>query len=193
MPLDSRTKFLFARKLREMLKEMSFSRVTVSELCRRARVSNQAFYYHFRDKYELVAWMFIYEFTPTLYMPGGYSAEICAQQYELYYKDRDFWANLFLEASSANISNYLRDFTISHLSNSMKYYLGTDTLPAETKLWVRYQVYGIVGLLVDWITGVVQLTPQELGEFQYRYMRQDFRDALSAYGEFLAQKDTKEI
>ena len=38
----------------EMLQEMPFDKVTVSELVRRCNISPNTFYYHYRDKYDLL-------------------------------------------------------------------------------------------------------------------------------------------
>jgi len=57
-----RTKRLFAAELEAMLREMPLSRVRVNALCERCGAQRQAFYYHFRDKYDLVAWIFEQDF-----------------------------------------------------------------------------------------------------------------------------------
>ena len=51
----NRTKKLFATELERMLTEMPLSKVRVKDLCERCGAQRQAFYYHFQDKYDLVA------------------------------------------------------------------------------------------------------------------------------------------
>ncbi|WP_230937737.1 TetR family transcriptional regulator [Pediococcus acidilactici] len=63
MALKNQTKLLFAEKLEEMLESMTLEQVRIVELCKRAGTISQTFYYHFRDKYELVAWTFLYDFS----------------------------------------------------------------------------------------------------------------------------------
>jgi probable dihydroxyacetone kinase regulator len=54
----NQTKKVLAESLRELLREKDISKITVSELAERAEVNRKTFYYHFRDVYEVLAWMF---------------------------------------------------------------------------------------------------------------------------------------
>ena len=58
MSMRDRTKELFAAAMEEMLAETPLSKVRVGDLCQRAGAGRQTFYYHFRDKYDVVAWIF---------------------------------------------------------------------------------------------------------------------------------------
>lgn len=53
---DAKTRFALA--LRDALKTVPLSKVTVSGLTRAAGVTRQAFYYHFSDIRDLTAWVF---------------------------------------------------------------------------------------------------------------------------------------
>ena len=48
------TNHLIMSAFQEMLEEMPFDRITVSALVKRAGVSSNTFYYHYRDIYELL-------------------------------------------------------------------------------------------------------------------------------------------
>ena len=52
------TKGMFADELEAMMERMPLSKVRVRDLCERCGVERRVFYYHFKDKYDLVAWMF---------------------------------------------------------------------------------------------------------------------------------------
>ena len=61
--LKNQTKLLFAQKLEEMLQTIPMDKIRIIDLCKRCETIPQTFYYHFHDKYELVAWIFLYDFS----------------------------------------------------------------------------------------------------------------------------------
>lgn len=52
-----RTNVLLMQALIELLKEKTFEKITVSELCERAMIRRVTFYKHFSDKYDLYAYV----------------------------------------------------------------------------------------------------------------------------------------
>ncbi len=60
------TKRHIATTLKEMVRQQGFSSLSVGELIRRCDISRNTFYYHFRDKYEVVSWIFYDEIRPFL-------------------------------------------------------------------------------------------------------------------------------
>lgn len=53
-----RTKKALRDALQEMMQERPFEKVTVSQLCARCGIQRKSFYYHFKDKYDLLCWIF---------------------------------------------------------------------------------------------------------------------------------------
>ncbi len=52
------TKIWIADKMREIMKHKPIDKIRVTEICKAAEIGRPTFYYHFKDKYDLVAWMF---------------------------------------------------------------------------------------------------------------------------------------
>lgn len=55
MALRDYTKRLFANTLADMMRTTPLKKIRVKDLCARCGAEQQSFYYHFRDKYDLVA------------------------------------------------------------------------------------------------------------------------------------------
>ena len=55
-----RTKQLFADKIMQLAKNKPIKDIQIKELCVLCGVERTTFYYHFRDKYDLVAWIFVH-------------------------------------------------------------------------------------------------------------------------------------
>ena len=56
------TKRALASALRELMKEVPFDKIQVSHICDRCGMNRKSFYYHFKDKYDLLNWIFDTEF-----------------------------------------------------------------------------------------------------------------------------------
>lgn len=50
------TKKLFADALKKLIKEKSFSKISVSEIIKECQVNRKTFYYHFENVYDLLTW-----------------------------------------------------------------------------------------------------------------------------------------
>lgn len=76
MTLKNQTKLLFANQLEQMLIDTPMDKIRVVDLCKRCGTIPQTFYYHFHDKYELVAWAFLKDFS-SIYIDqdNNYSVE----------------------------------------------------------------------------------------------------------------------
>ena len=56
------TKLALSNALKELLAERPFEKISVSDICQKCSMNRKSFYYHFRDKYDLVNWIFDTEF-----------------------------------------------------------------------------------------------------------------------------------
>ncbi len=60
------TKRALAAALKELMEEMSFDKITIVHICNKCEMNRKSFYYHFKDKYELVNWIYYTEFIGTV-------------------------------------------------------------------------------------------------------------------------------
>ena len=66
MPDSNITKKALAQSLKELMEKHPFSKISVADICESCGMSRKSFYYHFRDKYDLVHWIFNVEFIQTI-------------------------------------------------------------------------------------------------------------------------------
>ena len=60
------TKRALATSLKELMAEQSFEKINVAQICERCNMNRKSFYYHFKDKYDLINWIFDTEFIELL-------------------------------------------------------------------------------------------------------------------------------
>lgn len=56
------TKKAFANALKELMNEKQFEKISITDICELCNMNRKSFYYHFKDKYDLVNWIFDTEF-----------------------------------------------------------------------------------------------------------------------------------
>ena len=60
------TKRALAASLKELMVDQPFEKINVAQICERCNMNRKSFYYHFKDKYDLVNWIFDTEFIELL-------------------------------------------------------------------------------------------------------------------------------
>ncbi len=92
MQEPNNTKYILAQSLKSLMEKRPFSNISVADLCDNCGMSRKSFYYHFRDKYDLVHWIFQVEFVQTIQdrdQPGSW--ELFGQLCRYFYRERDFY------------------------------------------------------------------------------------------------------
>ena len=56
------TKRALAAALRELMEAEPFDKIQIAQICQRCDMNRKSFYYHFRDKYDLMNWIFDMDF-----------------------------------------------------------------------------------------------------------------------------------
>ena len=52
------TKSALADAMKKLMVCKSFAKISISDLCEECGLNRKSFYYHFKDKYDLVNWIF---------------------------------------------------------------------------------------------------------------------------------------
>ena len=53
------TKSALADAMKKLMVCKSFAKISISDLCEECGLNRKSFYYHFKDKYDLVNWIFL--------------------------------------------------------------------------------------------------------------------------------------
>jgi len=56
------TKKALATAFKELMDDVAFDKITISHICIKCEMNRKSFYYHFKDKYDLVNWIYYTEF-----------------------------------------------------------------------------------------------------------------------------------
>ncbi|MDY3969552.1 MAG: hypothetical protein SOY95_02810, partial [Atopobiaceae bacterium] len=113
MSASDRTKQLLADKLIEMSETKPIQDIRVKDLCTASGTDRSTFYYHFKDEYDLVAWIFMQLFEKERSLsPIENSEEMIEGMLRGFWSERDFFRNALKDRSQNSLDTYLLDFYI---------------------------------------------------------------------------------
>lgn len=114
------TKRALATAMKELMTSIPFSKISVGDICEKCEMNRKSFYYHFRDKYDLVNWIFNSEFimrTPVKSYNDEWDfiSDICTY----FYENRAFYSKALLIEGQNSFSEYFKEVLIAILNEYM--------------------------------------------------------------------------
>jgi AcrR family transcriptional regulator len=173
---------MFADELEGMMANVSLSKVRVADLCARCGVERRVFYYHFKDKYDLVAWMFDQDQAAASRTCMPYTQAFYAEAHRLLWARRDFYRRAFEEDVQNSIGRYLLEFSVKANEVALKRSLGVSVLSREHAFEARHFAHGNVGCVVDWLRGAIDATPEQLAAYMFACLPKELRRAYISRG-----------
>ncbi|MGI6282824.1 dihydroxyacetone kinase transcriptional activator DhaS [Caproicibacterium lactatifermentans] len=104
------TKKALADAMKSLMAEEPFSKISISDICARCSMNRQSFYYHFRDKYDLVNWIFYTELIEHLYEHEPTSGwDLLLDVCTYFYANRPFYVNALQVTGQNSFTDYFAD------------------------------------------------------------------------------------
>ena len=160
MPVN--VKNLIAETFVKLSDEKNIDKITVKDIVEACGISRQAFYYHFRDKYDLVNWIFYVDFIERM----DWSS--CRNEWDMlealcshFYRERLFYQN----ALQVEGQNSFREYFCGMLRPVLM--LLTQNLVEEGRkkeFYIAFLCEGVLGELVYWLREGSKITPEEFVE-----------------------------
>lgn len=121
------TKRALAAAFKELLETQPFAKISVGDICEKCEMNRKSFYYHFKDKYDLVNWIYYTEFVSVVrkkeYAAGWDLLEdLCVY----FYDHRQFYRKIFNIDGQNSFSEYFRDMVAAILKSDMENRLVED-------------------------------------------------------------------
>ena len=156
------TKRLLASSLKDLMLEKPFEKISISDICDRCQMNRKSFYYHFKDKYDLVNWIFDNEFAEVIQGEMRKSTiEILKVMNDLLYENREFYKKALQIYGQNSFMQHFYDTIFSVISfrfdDIMK-------LPKEYNFQKRYFTDAIVVTYRRWLLENYEMTPDEFLE-----------------------------
>ena len=151
------TKQALSNALKELLEEQSFEKISVSDICDRCHMNRKSFYYHFKDKYDLVNWIFDTEVVELNLSYLDMQApnfsfderwENIAAFCNYFYENRTFYRRVLKVDGQNSFSSHFREFVHPLLRLRVEGLLGMDDVP---ELVYDFVVDGVICAIKRWL------------------------------------------
>ncbi|AYE60066.1 TetR family transcriptional regulator [Lactiplantibacillus plantarum] len=181
MALQELSKKAFANAFEQMLTTTPMDKIRVTHLAKAAGTTPQAFYYHFHDKYDLVAWIYLQDYATIV---ADDTRSFSAQQIMLmmlqFKKRKTFYQKAFTDKSQNAIEAYANQHNFLMAKNAVEFDQKSP-LTRQQALAISYHQYGVMGLFKDWLFGRLEMDIQQLADFQYQRVPDFLKRAMRQY------------
>lgn len=149
------TKEIFAQSLQKLSAKKSFQKISVKDIINDCGLTKTTFYNHFRDKYDLAAWIYANFSEKIMSKVDGknYTWRNTLIDWLTYsFENKKFLKNLLLNTSGQDsFINYISNRNIKILSDYIKSTQKIENLPADIEISVKIYCYGTVCALCEMI------------------------------------------
>lgn len=136
------TKRALAQALKELMMTQPLDKISVSNICEQCGLNRKSFYYHFRDKYELVSWIYYTEFMETALKKQyrdswEFMDEICSY----FYENRIFYRKCFQQEGQNSFSEYFSRWCFPSCATIWNLFSGRSRPLSPTPLFTQMRLY----------------------------------------------------
>ena len=137
------TKNALAAAMKKLMREKKLSKISIADICGECGMNRNSFYYHFRDKYDLVNWIFDRDYSGFVYRNKGGSfliRELCD-----YFSDNSAYYRKVLMIQGQNcfyehLHNHFYRILTNHKkddANDFKIHFYSDAIVSSIKRWLN--------------------------------------------------------
>lgn len=154
--MAERTKIWIANTMRQLMTANPIEKIRVTQICKAAGIERPTFYYHFKDKYDLVAWIFF----SSAYDTDVLDLKSAAEGMNKMKKDFIFYKRAYEDTSQNPLWQYMLEYFVERHTRIAKERLQTNLLDTQTAFSIRLYCYGALGMTREWLL-TDNITPAE--------------------------------
>ncbi len=171
MPVPAVTKKALAESMKRLMETKAFSKISVGDICEQCGMSRKSFYYHFKDKYELVNWIFYTDLIAFFEQNGDIDGHtffntICGYLYA----NRTFYSNAFNVEGQNSFTEFFQETLESFAYESFKNRI-SDT--GFRDFFCAFLTAAVRESIIKWLKDSAPMPPEmfaDLLEQAFRYI-----------------------
>ena len=149
------TKRALAAALKVLMEEIPFAKISITDICDSCGMNRKSFYYHFKDKYDLVNWIFDTEFIEEAAAkdyPTFWNAllDLC----EYLYENRNFYRRALKIEGQNSFHVHFHALIAKSIADELDLLFGPEEAleMQSTDLFITFFADGLTGMIERWIT-----------------------------------------
>jgi len=125
------TKRALATALRELMEEVPFDKIQITHICDRCDMNRKSFYYHFKDKYDLLNWIFdteIISFAQRYFISQKVKERIeeIRDVCNYFYENRNFYRKALKVEGQNSFSEHFREYVMPIIKMRISHFIDAD-------------------------------------------------------------------
>ena len=149
------TKEILAESFIELAASKAINRISVVDIVENCSLTKPTFYRYFKDKYDLIAWIYVREAQKIVDKIGknGYLwRDTILDGLRYYEKNRKYMVNALIHTSGReSFINQINEADIGFITAEIKKMLKDDKIPDDLSAMVKIYCYGTGQYLCDWL------------------------------------------
>lgn len=163
--MPNATKAALEESLKRLLLKKPLDKITITDITTDCGISRMAFYYHFKDIYDLVEWSCIEDASRALQGKKTYDTwqEGLQQIFEAVLENKPFILNVYRSVKQEQVENYLYSLTYQLIEGVVEEQSENLMVTEEQKKFIAdFYKYSFVGVMLDWIKRGMKEAPEEI-------------------------------
>lgn len=149
MPRPEHTKQLIADTLKKLALDKHLDKISISEIVDAAGLNRQTFYYHFKDKQDLICWIFDTDVAGLT--DKKQNNTLLDDLVECIYSEKDFYIDALTSEAQNNLRDHLYKAGYRRCVDEILSILGNRTMDERAiALYARIFTNAMIGSLVQW-------------------------------------------
>ena len=159
---SSITKMAMANSLKSLMQTKSFQKISINDICTGCNMNRKSFYYHFKDKYDLLNWIFDTEFREFAIQNETLETWDLMRGLCYYlYENRKFYRKAFAVDGQNSFSSYLHSLLFNKISKSLNDVFDENNEIKFEKIQIQFITDGIMCALTRWLMSPKNMTADE--------------------------------
>ena len=166
MPSSEITKKALASSMKELMGNTPFPKISVGKICEKCGTSRKTFYYHFKDKYELVNWIFYTELISYLEkMHVKDESRLIHNICSYFYDNSVFYRNAFNVEGQNSFSEFFSETMQSLVGEYIRVFLDKGEF---CDFYCTFMTNALRASVIDWLKGGAAMPPEKFAGFLER-------------------------
>lgn len=166
-----KTKRKIQNALLELTEKKKIEEITVKEICEKADIAKQTFYNNYRDKYDVVAGIYIND----MYDAGNmnrndYGLEQLTEAFRRIFARKNFYRNVLAVKSQNSLADFIDQFDMEINSRIMKQHYHINELTDEMIYAIKYHSTGCLEILKEALENDESMTAESIAQIEYNIL-----------------------
>ena len=154
--------------MKKIMVKKSMDKIRVAEICKEAEIERPTFYYHFKDKHDLVAWIFFQNASAT----DITSIESASESMKQMKEDYVFYKRAYEDNTQNALWQYLPEYFVEQYTRKAEECLKEKIIDQQLLFSIPLYCYGATSLGKEWILSDNKTPAETIVKYMFDSMPQ---------------------